>query len=103
MTKKITLVCNQGLSTSMVVKKMQESAKIKGVDVYIEAVPESDLKKTSKDTHVILLGPQISYKLNRFKELYQPQGIKVEVISGADYGMINGEKILQDALSLMEG
>ncbi|WP_082234610.1 PTS sugar transporter subunit IIB [Halobacillus massiliensis] len=103
MTKKITLVCNQGLSTSMVVKKMQESANNKGIEAHIEAVPESSLKKSSKDTHVILLGPQISYKLKSFKDEYQPQGIKVEVINGADYGMLNGEKILQDALSLMEG
>ncbi|MGE7687362.1 PTS sugar transporter subunit IIB [Peribacillus simplex] len=102
MVKKITLVCNQGLSTSMVVKKMKEFADANGLDVQIEAVPESNLKKASQETQVILLGPQISYKLKSFKESYEPQGIKVEVISGVDYGMMNGEKILQKALLLIE-
>lgn len=102
MTKKITLVCNQGLSTSMVVKKMKEYADANSLDVQIEAVPENTLKKAAQETQVILLGPQISYKLKSFKESYEPQGIKVEVISGADYGMMNGEKIMQRALSLID-
>lgn len=102
MSKKITLVCNQGLSTSMVVKKMKEYSDANGLDVYVEAVPENTLKKAAQETQVILLGPQISYKLKSFKELYEPHGIKVEVISGADYGMMNGEKILKRALSLIE-
>ena len=34
------------------------------------------------------------------KEEYQPKGIKVAVIHMADYGMMNGKKVLEYALSL---
>lgn len=98
---KIILVCNQGLSTSMVVTKMQAAAQKKGITVTIEAVPESKLQKASPGVNVILLGPQISYKLSSFKNEYESKGIKVEVIKGSDYGMMNGEKILNDALTLI--
>lgn len=94
--KRITLVCNLGLSTSMVVKKMQEEAKNTGIAVSIEAVPESELKKISDTTDIVLLGPQISYKLNTLRSEYE--GLKIEAINGTDYAIMNGKKILDFAL-----
>jgi len=35
-----------------------------------------------------------------FKKEYEPKGIKVDVIDSVDYGMMNGEKVLNIALNL---
>lgn len=96
----IRLVCNLGLSTSMVVRKMEDAAKKMGLEASIEAIPESELKKKAKDTDVVLLGPQISYKLNSLRKEYAQ--LKIEVINGTDYAMMNGEKVLKFALDLIE-
>lgn len=97
----ITLVCNLGLSTSVVVKKMQEAAEKLSIDAEIQAIPESNVKKVIEKTNIILLGPQISYKLPEFKRKYEESGIKVSVINGTDYALMNGEKILKSAIALI--
>ena len=40
----------------------------------------------------------MKFKLNELKEVYKDQNTLVDVINMMDYGMINGEKILTDAL-----
>ena len=43
--KKILLVCNAGMSTSMLVAKMKKAAEMKKVEVSIEAKSLSEAKK----------------------------------------------------------
>ena len=43
--KKILLVCNAGMSTSMLVAKMKKAAQADGVEVSIEAKSLADAKK----------------------------------------------------------
>lgn len=97
---RITLICAAGMSTSMLVKKMKETAKKKGVETEIIAVPENKFGEYADKTDVLLLGPQVGYMLNRFKETYEPKGIAVDVINSIDYGMMNGEKVLKVAFKM---
>ncbi|ELI8127094.1 PTS sugar transporter subunit IIB [Yersinia enterocolitica] len=97
----ITLVCAAGMSTSMLMEKMQQSAKGKGIDAQIIAMPETRFETYKKPTNILLLGPQISYMEDDLKEKYEPKGIKVAVIDMVDYGTMNGEKVLSDALALL--
>jgi cellobiose PTS system EIIB component len=101
MGKRITLVCSAGMSTSLLVNKMRASAEKQGLDVSIKAMPEGSFAEgADKETDVLLLGPQISYRFKTLKDKYEPQGMKVAIINTVDYGMMNGEKVLKDALSL---
>ncbi|NKI73224.1 PTS sugar transporter subunit IIB [Dickeya sp. CFBP 2040] len=97
----ITLVCAAGMSTSMLMAKMQQSAKSKSIDASIIAMPEEKFKNYNGQTEILLLGPQISYLEDDLREKYEPRGIKVSVIDMVDYGTMNGEKVLMDALSLL--
>jgi PTS system cellobiose-specific IIB component len=98
--KKITLICAGGMSTSMLVAKMEAAATQLGQEVTIRATAESKFKEYETDTDVLLLGPQVGFMLKKFKETYEPKGIKVAVIDGIDYGMMNGEKVLKKALEI---
>lgn len=100
--KRITLVCAAGMSTSLMVSKMNFAAMAMDEQVKIRAVPENDFAKYADETDVLLLGPQVSYTLNKMKAQYEPKGIKVAVINSMDYGMMNGEKVLSFALSLLK-
>ncbi len=96
--KRILLVCSAGMSTSLLVSKMQEAAKAKGVDCTIKAVGEAELKKHENEIDVLLLGPQVRFLLNKMKAKFEPLGIPVEVINTVDYGTMNGDKVLKQAL-----
>ena len=51
--------------------------------------------------NVLLLGPQVRFMKGQFEQNYNQKGIPLDVINMADYGMMNGEKVLDQAISLM--
>ncbi len=97
--KKILLVCNAGMSTSMLVAKMKKAAEGKGIDVSIEAKSLSEAKKEIAEVDIVLLGPQIRYELANVKKIAGT--VPVEAIDMKDYGMMNGEKVLTHAMEVM--
>jgi len=98
----ITLVCAGGMSTSLLVSKMNLSAVRLAAVVKIRAVAENDFERYAAETDVLLLGPQVGYTLDKMKATYEPRGIKVAMINGEDYSTMNGEKVLKDALNLVK-
>nr|WP_134171201.1 MULTISPECIES: PTS sugar transporter subunit IIB [Breznakia] len=98
--KQIRLFCNAGMSTSMLVKKMEESAAQRGIEVEIKAYPLNDLSAKMEEAEILLLGPQVGYEEKRVRGLAEPKGIAVGVIPMVDYGMMNGAKVLDYALAL---
>lgn len=103
--KVIMLACAAGMSTSMLVAKMQKAAEAKGVDAEIFAVAsaEAEDRIASQKIDVLLLGPQVRFMEKDFKLKLEPKGIPVGVIPIADYGMMKGDKVLDYAEELMKG
>ncbi|OIM79763.1 PTS sugar transporter subunit IIB, partial [Oenococcus oeni] len=97
----IMLCCAAGMSTSLLVSKMQKAAESDGVDaeIFATAAADADAKLEEKHPDVLMLGPQVRYLEGQFKEKLT---IPVEVINMQDYGMLNGEKVLREALSLIK-
>lgn len=60
--KNIVLCCAAGMSTSMLVQRMQAAAQQKGVEVSIKAVPVAEFKDNLATADIILLGPQVKYE-----------------------------------------
>lgn len=98
----ITLVCAAGMSTSMLMARMQECAKKQGIEAKIIAMSEAKFEEYDEPTEVLLLGPQIAYLEDDMKEKYEPKGIKVAVIDMMAYGTMNGEKVLKDAIAMLD-
>jgi len=96
----IRLFCAAGMSTSLLVNKMKDAAKAKGIEADIEAFPEGQMDKHLDNVTVALLGPQVGYTLGKAKKICEPLGIPVDVIPMVDYGMMNGAKVLDFALKL---
>lgn len=99
---KIILVCSAGMSTSMLVNKMNSSAEEKNFEVEIKAIPESELRNNLINTDVILIGPQVRYLKKKINEQAEPQGIKVGIIDQKAYGLIQGDKVLEQAITLIK-
>lgn len=99
---KIMLVCSAGMSTSLLVTKMIASAKKQDIEAEIFAIPEVEVKQMMDGVDVVLLGPQVRFLLNKMKQELEPKGIAVAVIDGMNYGMMNGDAVLKQALSLIQ-
>ena len=101
----IMLACAAGMSTSLLVTKMQAAADETGLDAEIFAVPapEVDDILSEKKVDVLLLGPQVRYLLDQFTEKLAQKNIPVGVIPMVDYGMMNGPQVLALAEELIGG
>jgi len=99
---KIVLICAAGMSTSLVVEKMKKEANARGLSTEIIAVPMEDFDRHIVDATVMLLGPQVRFKLAEFERQGKEHGVPVAVINPMDYGMVNGKKILDAALALIK-
>lgn len=95
----ILLVCNAGMSTSMLVTKMQKYADSEGIEVKIEAKSLTEAKRELGSPDCILVGPQIRYELENIKSLVT--NTPVDVINMQDYGTMNGKKVLETAYKMM--
>jgi PTS system cellobiose-specific IIB component len=101
--KKVLLMCAAGMSTSLLVSKMEESAKQKGItDLVIKAEPVDDLDKYVDEFDVFLLGPQIRYKEQQVKKIVEAKGKKYANIPPQIYGLVDGKKALEIVLNLLK-
>ncbi|MEB7783141.1 PTS sugar transporter subunit IIB [Mammaliicoccus sciuri] len=99
--KKILLVCSAGMSTSMLVKKMQDTANEEGKDYEVEALALSEAETKGDEVDVILLGPQVRFQKAQVEKVANGK-VPVDVIDMQQYGMMDGEGVLKHAESLME-
>ena len=101
--KKIMLVCAAGMSTSLLVTKMEAAAKDLGDEVEIFALPISDGVNKVTEVDCILLGPQVRFQKPTVEKAMDAAGVSkpVAVIDMKDYGMMNGAKVYATAKELM--
>lgn len=97
--KKIILLCAGGMSTSMLVKKMQEAAKAEGLECSIAAFPQADAKEKAADADAILLGPQIRFAKDKVAAACP--GVPIDAIDMKVYGRMDGKGALAVAKKLM--
>ncbi len=96
--KKITLVCGGGYSSSMLVTEIKKIIKEEDLDIEIRSASENHFSTYEEDTDILLLAPQVCYLEHKIREKYKNTGIKVMVINSVDYGLMNGRKVLEEAI-----
>ncbi|PLT28814.1 PTS sugar transporter subunit IIB [Peribacillus deserti] len=99
--KKILLACSSGMSTSLLVTKMEAHAASIGEEAKIWAVGQDQAKKEMADADVVLIGPQMSFLKGEFQKEAAQYGINVDVIDMMAYGLADGKKAYEQALKLM--
>ena len=95
---KILLVCAAGLSTSILMKKLEKYAEQNGIELDIDAVGIGEYQETCADYDVLLLGPQVSYQLNTVK---QGSVMPTTENKEQEYGIGNAANVLALAQSLL--
>lgn len=98
---RILLACAGGMSTSLLMTRMKNEADKRGLDVSIVAGPEKNIENQLGTFDVLLLGPQVRYVLANVKKVCEGV-VPFDVIEMRDYGMMNGEKVLDKALKMYQ-
>lgn len=93
--KKIVVCCAMGLTTSMLMKKIEDYYEKNEKDVTVAAMPIEKAMKPDLEADVVLLGPQIRYELENFQKKHPdiPSGF----IPLQAYGTMDGEKVAKFA------
>ncbi len=99
--KRIMLICSAGMSTSLLVKKMEAAATEAGTECKIWACGEAESKKYYDETDVILLGPQVRFLKDQVAKALGDRPVKLDVIDIRNYGCMDGKAVLQQALNLI--
>ena len=95
-------MCSAGMSTSLLVSKMEKYGIEMGYeDIVIKAEPIDDLPEYVDAYDVFLLGPQVRYREEWVQGIVQPKGKPYGNISPQDYGRIDGKKTLEFAMKLV--
>jgi PTS system cellobiose-specific IIB component len=94
--RKITLVCNAGMSTAMLAKKMNEAAK---GEYYVEAHGEGEFLDYIKGSDLILVGPQIRHLMPNIKAAVGD--IPVHSINPRYYGLMDAKGVLSEVSKIL--
>ncbi|AVN58902.1 PTS sugar transporter subunit IIB [Mesoplasma florum] len=94
---RILLCCSAGMSTSLLVSKMETAARNSGLEAKIEAMPVGEGKQKINDWDVVLLGPQVTYALAEFKAITNKP---VSTIPPAIYATAKGKEAVEMAVKM---
>ena len=65
----------------------------------INAYSFTRLEQVVDAADLVLLGPQIRFKKKTLQEQFKDRNVEIMVVNTVDYGMLNGEKVLLDAIA----
>ena len=97
---KVMFVCCAGMSTSLLVEKVNAVAQSKGLEIEVYAMGETEAKKDLAQADILLLGPQVRYMENSFRKTIGDANTKLGVVDMRAYGNMDGEKVLEQILEL---
>jgi len=97
--KNIVLLCNMGMSTSLIVTRMQKEAAANGWEYNIAAYPVMEASEKASDADVILVGPQVRHALPQIKS--ELPNVPSDCIDMRAYGMMDAKTILAQARKIM--
>lgn len=88
--KNILLACSAGMSTSLLVTKMEEAAEKQDINVNIKAMSSDNAFHSLEDYDVLLIGPQMRFMRKKFLKAAEDKGLNlpIEAIDSVSYGRI---------------
>ena len=98
----VMFVCCAGMSTSLLVERVNQAARVKGIDMNVYAMGETEARKDLSQTDILLLGPQVKYLEKSFRKSIGDSKTKLGVVDMRAYGRMDGESVLDQILTISE-
>ena len=99
--KTIVLVCNEGMSTSLVAKKMRQYAESIHCTASISATHIGNLEETVQKADLILLSPQLTYMESNVRETAGDR-CRVARVNPQHFSNMNGQALIEHAVTLLK-
>jgi PTS system cellobiose-specific IIB component len=96
---KLLLVCAGGMSTSLLMRKMQTYWKSRQEPLEIAAAGLADYQDYLDGVDALLVGPQVSYRLASIQE--SAGDVPCEAISSTDYALGQCENIYEQVCGMI--
>ena len=94
---KILLVCAVGMSSGLLMRKMEKYWREQGKNLVIKSVGLGEYMGICRDYDIVLVGPQVAYRLDQIKA---DTGMPCDVISALDYAVANCPNLMKLAEKL---
>ena len=98
---KIVLCCQNGASTALLKNYIKAAGEKKKLDLDINAYSFDKLDSVIGGADIVLFGPQVRYLMKDMEKKYKKTDVRMMVIDTIDYGMLDGEAILNKALAVL--
>lgn len=100
---KLIILCSWGATSSQLAKKVQEAAERRGIPLTADAGGTGEFKKKAGQYNVALLEPQVRHLKNEISKVAAEHGIPVDVVDQRAFALMDGEKVLDQVLRMVEG
>ncbi|MBD2814556.1 PTS sugar transporter subunit IIB [Xenorhabdus sp. Flor] len=97
----IMLCCGAGISSGMLATKTRNAARQKGVSATVEARSESEVAEYFSVIDILFLGPHYASQKDEFQKHADIYNIPVLVVPQNIYGKLDGEALLELAVSTL--
>ena len=94
----VMLVCEYGISTSLMEDALKKEIKKRDIDMHIQAYSITDVSKYIDKMDYILLGPQVGFRKGELLNKYPNKESVMSVMSPEDFALLNTKKVLDDVL-----
>ena len=91
------------MSTSLLVESMYTAAKERQCTLHVEALSAGEYADKVEECDVVLIAPQIRHLRKSIEKLAAEAGKPVALIEPFHYATMNGEAVLEQVLSLLQG
>ena len=95
---RVLVVCNAGMSSSILVQKMKAYAAENREDLIIKAVSSSAAENEAGEWDVCLVGPQLMHAVDEVREAVEAP---TAVVDMRTYAMADGKAALEQAKKLL--
>lgn len=99
---RILLVCCGGISTALLVKKLQTEAASCGLNPQIRATGVVHGAKAIQEADVCLFGPQLKAQMVDALDWTENRRVPIDMISPEDFKTMNAKRILEHALNMLQ-
>ncbi|GAA0610371.1 MULTISPECIES: PTS sugar transporter subunit IIB [Virgibacillus] len=100
---KLIILCSWGATSSQLAKKVQEAAEKKGIDLEAFAGGTGEFKQKASEYDVALLEPQVRHLKKEVTKVAEQHSIPVELVDQRAFALMDGDKVLDQALNMIKG
>lgn len=97
---KILVVCNAGMSSSILVKKIKEYAQSQGIEAVVQAVSSASVSDEVGNWDVCLVAPQIMYAVDEIKGKLN---IPTQAVEMRTYAIADGKAAFEQINNMLKG